>query len=369
MNILLVGEYSGFFTNLRSGLEKKGHTVTLLSDGDGFKKIGGSNGNISLPNGKNIISKIYGLCIYPFFNRFLKKKYDATIIINFDVFHPRIIKKMMKKLRKKTPALLLTSCGYDYALLEAFNNKQFEYYMFDENVDKVERFNSKSWKVFLKDDGEKKVIDKYIDLVIPTAYEYGVGYSDKKSDIILLPVDLEKITYQENIVKDKIVFFHGLNRETEKGTKYIVEALKKLEENYPDDVEVIVDGKMPYDKYLEVMSKTNVVVDQCKSYWYGMNAIIAMAQGKVVLSGARKESLAAIGLTNKDCPIVPIGPNVEEIYKQLEMVVKNKNSIATMGKNSRAYVERYHDNLKIAQKYVDEIEKILKEKKLWKVLF
>ena len=37
MKILLIGEYSNLHNSLKQGLEKNGHKVVLLGNGDGFK--------------------------------------------------------------------------------------------------------------------------------------------------------------------------------------------------------------------------------------------------------------------------------------------------------------------------------------------
>jgi len=39
MKILIIGEYSGFASNLKMGFKSLGHETILFSWGDGFKKI------------------------------------------------------------------------------------------------------------------------------------------------------------------------------------------------------------------------------------------------------------------------------------------------------------------------------------------
>ena len=43
MRVLLIGEYSGFFLNLKKGLEKLGVDCTLAANGDGWKAIEGAS--------------------------------------------------------------------------------------------------------------------------------------------------------------------------------------------------------------------------------------------------------------------------------------------------------------------------------------
>ena len=39
MRILLIGEYSRLHNSLKEGLQKNGHTVTLIGSGDGYKNF------------------------------------------------------------------------------------------------------------------------------------------------------------------------------------------------------------------------------------------------------------------------------------------------------------------------------------------
>ena len=57
MKILLLEEYSGFFSNLKKGFEKEGHEVILCGTPDNWKKIQGLDLYIGSPF-KGIIDKI-----------------------------------------------------------------------------------------------------------------------------------------------------------------------------------------------------------------------------------------------------------------------------------------------------------------------
>ena len=114
---------------------------------------------------------------------------------------------------------------------------------------------------------------------------------------------------------------------------------------------MVIDGHMSFDQYVQLLKRTNVVVDQCCSYAYGINACLAMAQGKVVISGCREETLQALDV--KETPMVLAKPDVEFLYKQMENIVTRKENILDWGKQSRVYVEDVHNYKKVAQEYVD----------------
>lgn len=118
--------------------------------------------------------------------------------------------------------------------------------MLDGTIEKIIRFNGRSfsWKYYYKKYGVEMDIKKYIKNVIPSLYEYKIGYNQQiATECIPFPINSSKIEYKENIVLDKIVIFHGLSREVEKGTSYIEEALKLIAEKYKN-VEVIIEGKI-----------------------------------------------------------------------------------------------------------------------------
>ena len=197
-------------------------------------------------------------------------------------------------------------------------------------------------------------VEETADGIIPIMYEYAVGVRERTNcrKTIPLPFDSKKVEFQGNKFRDKVVFFHGLLREKDKGTDYIREAFKIIKEKYPNDVECIMAGHLPLQEYLEVLGKTNVLVDQCKEHCWGLNACYAMAQGKVVLGGASRNSLKEFGL--KKSPLVHIKPNVQQIVSQMEIVLEERKRLEDWGCESRSFVETFHNHIDIAERYVKE---------------
>ena len=359
MRILLLGEFSGFYTNLKKGLGLLGHDVLLYGDSDGWKKIKGADAPLLNTSQKNF-SRIYNKIIGVVFDKRFFDNFDAVFIIDFIWFYPTSLPFFLRKCKKHNKSVFLTSCGEDYAVYNAYLNKRFDYYVFDgcNHIDYRDRL---LWNLYGKISYFKH-INKYLNGVIPTAYEYQIGYEKKIHNLqkaIPLPVDSKAIEYKENNFNDKIIIFHGLNREVEKGTKYIKKAMEIIKSRYADKVEIIIEGRLPYDEYVKVISKTNIIIDQCKGYGFGMNAIISMAQGKVVLGGNRAETMAVYGIESSECPIVPICPKVDVIVSQLEKIVLNPSLIKELGEKGRRYVEKYHDCVVVAKQYVDIIKKYI----------
>lgn len=354
MKILLVGEFSGFHLNLKKGLEKLGHEVTLLSSGDGWKKIPTDKKIFSLGI-KNPFLKLYYMCIDYKHILFLKG-FDVVQFIqpivfpNYFGYNNLLVNKLIKNNNKS----FLVAAGSDSYYWKNYKTK-FKYSPHEDmkNIDndgKKHLYEMASVKSF------NTLLASKVNGIIPIMYDYQIGYKDFENlkEVIPLPIDLTEIEYVENIIKDKVVIFHGLNREGFKGTKHIKDALEKLKKNYPKEVEVVVKGHMAYDEYKKLLNKTNIVIDQANSYSYGVNAAISLGMGKIVLSGCESETLESFNIESS--PIINILPDSNDIYQKLENLIQNKDSFKSLGQQSRKYVEDLHDNIKVAKKY-EEIYK------------
>lgn len=352
MKILLLGEFSSLHKYLKEGLLEIGnHEVTLASTGDGWKKIGGQNILLPTPQG-SLYKRLNTLYVEPFKIVSKIKNYDVVQFIHPQIFSPLLNKTIFQHIKANNNVLSLVAAGSDYAFWKSYIDGRFEHSSFDYDKSMVDDYSPNKLKGIIKTMVEKNIIPQF-DIIIPSLYEYAIGYENyhQRTSVIPFPINTDKIEYSENIVGDKIVFFHGLNNEAKKGTPFIREALIQLKKTYPNDVEVIIDGHMPFDKYLQVMNRSNVVIDQCCGYGYGINACISMAQGKVVVSGSHKETLDAFGIS--ESPMVCAYPNSQYLFEKFEDILKHKSEIKEQGLQSRRYVEKLHNYKKVAQQYVD----------------
>lgn len=349
MRILLVGEFSGFHNNLKKGLKELGHEVVLAASGDGFKK---------LPYDINIGSNLKGIpgkvqrIIRAFQFVFYAKSFDVVQFINPDVF-PRglnINKLAVRAVIKRNKKCFLAACGDDYAFV-CLGSKQMRYspipdsILYDLKLDKhpLDTVAAKAWLA--------EVVDK-VDGVIPVMHEYELGYSNckKLQRCIPLPLDVSEVKSFEMPPTDVITVFHGDNRYGFKGTRYVEEAFTILKQRYPSQLELVIAGNMPLADYLRQMQKAHIVVDQVNSYSCGMNALYAMAMGKIVLGGAEPEGLTSLGLTST--PVINVTPSGDSIVDAIEALLADRNKLVSLGRASRAFVEEHHCSVKVAQRYM-----------------
>lgn len=349
MKILLMGEFSGLHKNLKEGLVELGHEVDIASSGDGWKNV---HGDIDLGSshsgllGKadkmlNIIKSV------PKFKNYDVVQFVAPVLFPRFLGINRIIVNYIFKHNRK---VFLVGAGCNDSATADFLEKKFRYPELFFEIKQLYPL----WSQTKLGRNYNRWFLKKINGFIPIMYEYAQGYRDiqyeKLCPTIPIPLNVDKIKYEDNIVKNKLVFFHGITREGVKGTPLIREAMKRLKSDYPDQVECILDGGMPLDEYLELLKKTNVVIDQVYSVSSGVNAVYNLAMGKVVVGGGEPEFLEEFNL--KDSPLVCIQSSVDDIYNQLEVILKNKHAIVDIGRESRKFAEELHDYKKVAQKYI-----------------
>lgn len=350
MKILLLGEFSSLHNNLKSGLRQLGHKAVVAAAGDGFKRI---PADISFEkNWPGVLEKIYRQ-YSPLLHLRELRGYDVVQLINPFSFYGYgfPVKPFYRRIHDGNKKMFMLAAGDDaYCLRYAvpklrysplpdalkYDIKKPYYYM---QSDRALSFNT--WALDL------------VDGVIPIGYEYELGYlqSTKRLKTIPIPMDVDKIKYEDNLVHERLVVFHGLNRYGFKGTRHVEEAFKYLRRKYPNELELVIDGGLPLDQYLALMRRANVIVDQMYSYSLGVNGVYALAMGKIVIGGAEPESLRSMGVT--ESPVINVEPSAASLIAAIEQLLVSKASILEHGQRSREYAVRVHDCVRVAGQYID----------------
>lgn len=352
MKILLVGEYSSLHKNLKEGLVELGHEVTIAADSCGWMDIR-PDINFSSTR-KGLIGKLETYIVNPLASLHLLKGYDIVQFVSPLVLHPKtlpLVKYFYRKLIENNGKSFLLSAGDD-SYFATIANEELAYTPW-KDAEKYDGFDPSSWKSSKIVSWNEELVS-IVDGVIPIMYEYAYGYRARSVKNLLqtipIPMNLSKIKYKENIICNKIIFFHGLNRYGFKGTHYIEKAFEVMNKKYPNDINCIIEGKLPLEKYLKLISSVNISLDQTSSYSYGVNAVYSLAMGHVVMSGSEPESLLEFNVN--ESPIINIRPSVEDIISKMEFILDNRRNIDEFGYKSRIYAESLHDHVIIAKKYI-----------------
>ncbi|MBK5720512.1 glycosyltransferase [Dysgonomonas sp. Marseille-P4677] len=361
MKILLIGEYSRAHLTLAEGLRSLGHEVLTASDGDGFKNY---------PRDIDLSRKSSGIIdtftsLMSVLDKFKKfKGYDVVQLINpcFTTQNVRVNNHLYKKLRKNNKKVFMGAFGDDSYWVEAcLGNKIFDYSEFfvdgkPINVDFNQRFIDK-W-IGTPLESFNRSLAQSVDGIAACLYEYYKAYEPyfaNKVKYIPLPMNTAEIEFQPIPEEpEKVNFFIGINkvREKFKGTDVMEKALERIKEKYPDKAIVTRVESVSYDVYQQLMSQAHVVLDQLYSHTPAMNALLAMAQGKVVVGGGEPYIYELYGDTSNQ-PIVNVHPHEDDVFDKLEWLILNKKDIPEISRRSREFVEKNHDYVSVAKKYLD----------------
>ncbi len=379
MKILLIGEYSRLHNSLKEGLTALGHDVKIVGTGDGFKNY---NVDYSIHAGfilnSKIITKIKnGLYKLTGYNaektekglrfRLLLPKlkgYNHVQLINSDAIqtHPKLAVTLYKKLLKQNNQMNLLICGDDTPIIDYNLKGELKYSVLSAYLENKKLKSLFQYSLKYTQDNYRRLFEwvkKNSNVLITSDLDYELpmqrmGY---KTHFIPNPINTDIIKYNQPEIKDKIVIFLGINRLSyiKKGIRFFEEALKIIEEEYTDKVEIIITENVPYAEYIQLYNRAHILLDQVYGYDQGYNALEAMAKGKVVFTGAETEFIEHYGLTN---PVaINALPNTQAIVKELSYLIENPSEITAISKRAHLFIENEHNYIKIAQKYLDTWKK------------
>lgn len=373
-----MGEYSRLHNSLKEGLLVLGHQVSLVSTGDGFKDFPSDillqhkyNEGI-LKKLKVGIFKLLGVNIssQSLKNQFFRQKekfknYDVVQLINESPFgiQPMHEKEIIGYLKQNNKKLFLLSCGTDYTSVRYAFEKKFRYSIFspyfEGKISEKEFFPALK---YLKPEYKElhHFVFEQVDGIIASDLDYDIPLqgTEKYLGLIPNPVNTEKLNFLPFSVGKKIIIFHGINRANyfKKGNDYFEAALEKLQQQYSSKIEVITVENVPYSEYIKKYNLAHIILDQVFAYDQGYNALEAMAKGKVVFTGAETEFLKSYTLGEDEVCINAL-PDVKNIVKKLSGLIENPEKLMAISTNARKFIEREHDYIYIAKKYLEIWEK------------
>ena len=225
-----------------------------------------------------------------------------------------------------------------------------------------EFYEKVGYKDFPLEDARYTFLLENSNVIIPTNYCYYSDliayshchpyYTSKVVHAIPLPITIDEDYNIESCINRRIVIFHGIINPEKKGTRYIQEAMEKIQKEYPDKVECICKGGMPYDEYVKVFDRIDILIDQCAldDVW-GINATIGAMKGKCVLVSCGNKHQDHMKIP--ELPFVDIKANVDVIYEKIKDLVLHPEKIDKLKVLCRSFVENYCESSIIAQKYLD----------------
>lgn len=365
MKILFAGDASNMHNCLAQELRRMGHEAIVASDGSRWMN---THRDINLLRRPGIVGTLRYL--YDIKKALpLMTGYDIVQIASpiFLRLKPHRVAKVFDYLKAHNTHMVLSALATDMVYYDACHDghtyRYSDYMIGDQPSPYV---NSSEYVAQQQDNWRQPFMRTHrdhilqgIDGAVACLYEYYAAYRPLLGDRVAyagIPIDTESLSFRPlNEAPDKVRLFIGIQRDRHvvKGTDRLLAAMKRVHDRYPGITELEVVENLPYEEYTRRMRDSHVILDQLYSYTPSTNALIAMAQGLVAVSGAEPEYYELIGETvNK--PIFNVSPVEEgDIDRKLAWLVENRDQLPQLARASRAFVEKHNAAPVVAQRYLD----------------
>jgi hypothetical protein len=144
----------------------------------------------------------------------------------------------------------------------------------------------------------------------------------------------------------KPVIVHMPSKLAVKGTDSVLAAIEQLKPHY--DFEFRLIHNVPHTEAVSMMCDCDLMLDQFVIGSFGTAALEAMALGKPVVCYLTPSVVAQLP---PDAPF--INANRDNLAKVLSSLLTDGSRRQEIGRQSRAYVEKYHDAHTIAQQLIN----------------
>ena len=375
MRILLIGEFSRLHNSLKEGLVALGHVVIIVANGDGFKnypvdlstkakwcetKLGNIPRQLIFRLTKFDIARIeFGIRFYLHLDKL--KNFDLVQLINESPIQttPRFERFLLKKLFAQNKKSFLLCCGVDYLVAKHLIEKKERYSIMNPYFENPKLKKEFSYILNFLSNNHKKTHDlvyQNIQGVICSDMDYVLAMQKHPMFLGLIPnpINTDAIEFSELKIEDKIIIFLGINRGTyyTKGIAFFEKALEIIKVKYSSKIEIIIAENLPYLTYINQYNRAHIILDQVYSFDQGYNALEAMAKGKVVFTGAENEFTQYYNLTEK--VTINALPDVDYLINELEHLINNPNEIIAIGTRARNFIEKEHNYIEVANKYLSK---------------
>lgn len=360
MRILLLGEYSNVHATLAQGLRALGHDVLLISNGDFWKNY---PRDIDLSRREG---KWGGVCYVWNLLKLLPRMrgFDVVQLINpmFLEVKAHLIAPVYKYLRRHNKHVYLCAFGMDYYWVNTCcKHMPLKYSDFNfGNELRQNRDALQMRKEWLGTDKEKlnKMIAGDCDGIVAGLYEYYVCYErffHNKTVYIPFPIVVKpEPEHTETVIGRPLRLFIGINmsRSEYKGTDIMLRAAQDMKARYPEKIKLKVAQSVPFNQYQQMLDSSDAILDQLYSYTPSMNPLEAMSKGIICIGGGEPDFYRFIG-ENELRPIINVEPTYDSVCHEIEQLVLHPERIDALKQQSRQFIEKHHDHIKVAHEYIN----------------
>lgn len=362
MRFLLIGEYSNVHATLARSLRRLGHEVLVISDGDGWKDyprdIDISRHADTRWETLRLMAKL--MMLLP-----RLRGWDVVQVINphFVYLNPQRNLWLWHYLKRHNGKMSVGLFGDDYQVLST-QDKVLDYCdTWDGHKPVAADYNASRLRLWTETRRQLcEQVTAEADYLIAGLYEYWKSYDTPafRDRLHYIPFPIEPNKANEPNQPNETTPHHPVHiligvqkkRMVIKGTDQMLPLLRRLAQEYPDQVVLNEVENVPFAQYQQMLRETDVLVDQLYSYTPAMNALEAMKNGTVVVSGGEEEFYHFIG-EQELRPIINLRPGCdEENYETLKETLLNPERLQQMSRESRTFIERHHEAENVALQYL-----------------
>lgn len=367
LKILLLGDTSNFQHTLAAGLRGFGHDVTVASDGTGWMNTA-RDIDLSRGDGKLSGAALWYRMRYGSLAPRLKG-YDIVSLsgTHFARLQPARLKSIFDMVRRANKRVYMTALATDTnhitECLDPDSPLAYNEWRVGTTPTPYAAEKGHIARTWLADPLRAycRHLTDHVDGIVTALYEYHVaatrhsGLPTSKIAYGGIPVDLDTITFTPYTPAPdgKVRLFLGYPsaRMHEKGAERLLAAARQLAADRPDLCTLDVASDIPLADFRRRLDAAHVVIDQLYSYTPATTALMAMAMGKTVISGAEDDYYRFIGEPTLH-PIINVVPDDRAIYETLLHVVSNPGLLAERGRHGREFVERHNSATVVARRYL-----------------
>lgn len=188
--------------------------------------------------------------------------------------------------------------------------------------------------------------EQYADLILSQA---GHGQLQTRP-YMRATVGLNLNRFQFHIPDSKVpLVLHAPSSRGIKGTAFVLAAVERLRSEGVQFEFRLIEN-MPNAELIELLSQSDILVDELNSDTVGVLSTEAMASGNAVLT-SYLEDYAKVP---HQCPAINVYK--DNIYECLRKVIIDRDLRRRLAREGRAYVEKHHDVRKITKQILDWLE-------------
>ncbi|MDE7375218.1 MAG: hypothetical protein K2N16_00035 [Muribaculaceae bacterium] len=377
MKILLLGDASNCHFALSQGLARLGHDVAVASHGS---KWMGTGRDIDISRSPG---KLGGLWLWIKLNTLLARDlrgYDVVQLCGpmFVQQKPERVRALFDQVRRHNGSVFVTALGTDSPYV-------------DMCLDPASPLRYNEWRAYGQPTpyakahpdilaawrgepltGHCRYVYDHADGAVAVLYEYYLSLQrilpPEKAAYAGIPIDINLSKYQNDKISNcqnaggsalRVMLACHQGREAEKGADVMLPLLEGFARENGSKVQFDFVQNRPFAEFSRLLSEADVVVDQLYSYTPATTALMAMADGKVVISGGEPEYYDFIGERHLR-PIINIDPGrPEQAIAALQTLVDDRQRLAEMGRDSREFAIKHNSAEAVARRFVDFWERRL----------